>query len=55
MSKNLEFRTELRELLDDDDVEDAEIVRFVLNHAWNQWPHAFERWLAKKRRYGGFN
>lgn len=51
--KDIEFRQRLRELLEDD-ADDKEIVKFVLEHAWNQWPHAFEHWLTQKRRYGGF-
>ncbi len=55
MSRDIQFRNELREKLDDEDVDDGEIVKFVLEHAWNQWPHSFEQWLNTKRRYGGFN
>lgn len=51
---DIQFQNELRELLDDD-VEDEQIVKYVLEHAWNQWPHSFEQWLHKKRRYGGFD
>ncbi len=52
--QDVSFRNDLRELLDED-ADDKEIVKLVLEHAWNQWPHAFEKWLHEKRRYGGFD
>jgi len=52
---DLKFQPELKEKIEDPDTEDQEIVKFVLEHAWNQWPHSFEQWLNKKRRYGGFD
>ena len=52
--KDLEFQRKLQEKLDDDDVGDEQIVKYVLEHAWSMWPHSFEQWLANKRRYGGF-
>ena len=54
MSRDLQFRNDLKTLLDED-AEDKEIVKFVLEHAWEQWPHSFEQWLQGKRRYGGFD
>ena len=54
MATDLQFRNDLQEMLDED-AEDAKIVKFVLEHAWNQWPHSFEQWLNNKRRYGGFD
>jgi len=53
--KDLQFQPKLKEKIEDSEVEDQEIVKFVLEHAWNQWPHSFEQWLNQKRRYGGFD
>jgi len=53
--KDLQFQGELREKIEDSDVADEEIVKYVLEHAWNQWPHSFEQWLWNKRRHGGFD
>jgi len=52
--KDLQFQSKLKEKIEDPDVEDEEIVKWVLDYAWNQWPHSFERWLKNKRQYGGF-
>jgi len=50
MSRDLDFRNRLQELLEDD-ADDEEIIKLCLEQAYNQWPHSFEQWLTEKRRY----
>ena len=50
MTRDIQFRNDLKELLEDD-AEDYEIIKLCLEQAWNQWPHSFEQWLNHKRRY----
>lgn len=54
MTRDIEFRTRLNELIEDD-ADDQAIIKLCLEQAWNHWPHAFEQWLRDKRRYGGFD
>ncbi|WP_456327904.1 hypothetical protein [Archaeoglobus sp.] len=52
--KNLEFRKKLRAMLEDD-FEDEEIIKYVLNFAWDQYPRPLLVWLlAKIGQYGYF-
>lgn len=51
MTQDLEFRNELKDLLEEG-ADDDEILKLCLNQAYNQWPHSFEQWLQQKRRHG---
>ena len=53
MTKDLEFRKRLNELLEED-ADDKEIIKLCLEQAWNQWPHSFHIWLNGKAGYGAF-
>jgi len=46
---NLEFRKKLRKMLEDGDAfEDAEIIRYVLEFAWEEYPRPTLIWFLKK-------
>lgn len=52
--KATEFRSRLRKMLDDD-FEDEEIIRFVLNWALDHYPRPLMVWLLTKiGQYGYF-
>lgn len=44
---NLAFRQGLREVLDENPEDDAAVIRFVLDHAWDQYPRPFFIWLNR--------
>jgi len=52
--KSLEFRNRLKAMLEDD-FEDEEIIRYVLNFAWDHYPRPLLVWLLTKiGQYGYF-
>lgn len=53
MTVDFEFRSELTEMLESE-ADDREIVEFVLDHAWNRWPHSFHVWLNGKIEHMDF-
>lgn len=53
MTKDIEFRSDLKDLLEEG-ADDHEILQLCLEHAYNMWPHSFERWLQHKRRHGNY-
>jgi len=44
---DLGFRSGLKKLLNESD-DDKELVKFVLEHAWDQWPRTTLIWFYKK-------
>jgi len=46
---NLKFRTELKRMLEENK-EDKEIIKYVLNHAWEEWGKLTLIWFFTKIR-----
>jgi len=45
--KDIRFRAQLRKMLEEDK-EDLEIINFVLEHTWEQWPRPLLIWFQKR-------
>ena len=54
MTQDIEFRNRLREMLDSEsdsyEESDAEIIKYVLNHAKNQWSASLVHWWYEEGR-----
>lgn len=47
---DIEFRKGLYEAQKDNPCNDAAVIRFVLDHAWDQYPRPFFVWLNRNMR-----
>jgi len=45
---DLEFRIELQKVQDANPTNDAMVIQYVLDHAWDQYPRPFFIWLNRK-------
>ena len=51
--KNLEFRKKIKTMLEQD-FDDEEIIRYVLNFAWDNYPRPLLIWLLTKIAQHGY-
>jgi len=50
------FRAGLQKVLEENPTNDAAVIQYVLEHAWEQYPRPFFIWLNRKiRAYDQFN
>ena len=47
---DMEFRAGLRKVLEENPTNDAAVIQYVLEHAWEQYPRPFFIWLNRKIR-----
>ena len=47
---DMEFRDGLQKLLEENPTNDAAVIQYVLEHAWEQYPRPFFIWLDRKIR-----
>jgi len=47
---DMEFRDGLRKVLEENPTNDAAVIQYVLEHAWEQYPRPFFIWLDRKIR-----
>ena len=45
---DMEFRQGLKKVQEENHTNDAVVIAYVLEYAWEQYPHAFLIWLGRK-------
>ena len=47
---DIEFRDGLQKVVEENPTNDAAVIQYVLEHAWEQYPRPFFIWLNRKIR-----
>ena len=47
---DIEFRDGLQKVLEENPTNDAAVIQYVLEHAWEQYPRPFFIWFDRKIR-----